>query len=162
MKTIEKIKFIKDLPNKKITVIRYFDAPVEKVWKAWTERELLDQWWAPKPWKAVSKTMDFREGGSWLYAMEGPEGERHWAKVDYITIDKPRSFTLEDYFTDESGKKNHEMPAMHWKCEFNQEDSRTKVTITITADKVSDIEKIMEMGFEEGFTSALGNLDSMF
>ncbi len=161
MKTIEKIQFNKDIANKKITVIRYFDAPVDKVWRAWTEKDLLEKWWAPKPWKAVSKTMDFREGGSWLYAMEGPEGERHWAKVDYKTIDKPRSFTCEDFFTDENGKRNTEMPHMYWKCEFMAEESRTKVTVTITADNSSDLEKIMEMGFEEGFTSALGNLDSL-
>ena len=161
MATIEKIKIIKDLPNKKITVVRYFDAPVEKVWKAWTEKEILDQWWAPKPWKSESKTMDFREGGSWLYAMVGPEGERHWAKMDYKKINKPNSITLEDYFSDENGKRNTEMPSMHWICEFKQEDSGTKVTVSITADKVSDLEKIIEMGFEEGFTSALGNLDSL-
>jgi PhnB protein len=162
MTTIEKIKFIKDLPNKKITVVRYFDAPVEKVWRAWTEKELLDQWWAPKPWKAVSRSMDIREGGSWLYAMEGPEGERHWAKVDFKTIVKPKSIVMDDYFVDENGKRNEELPFMNWHCEFMQEDSRTRVSITITADKVSDLEKIMEMGFEEGFTAALGNLDSMF
>ena len=161
MTTLEKIQFKKDLANKKMTVIRYFDAPVEKVWRAWTEKEILDQWWAPKPWKAESKTMDFREGGSWLYSMVGPEGERHWAKADFKTIDKPRSFTLEDYFCDETGKKNTEMPTMQWKCEFVQEGARTKVTIYITAEKVSDLEKITEMGFEEGFTAALGNLDSL-
>ena len=55
-------KIAKDLPNKRITVTRNFEAPLEQVWKALTEKDLLDQWWAPKPWKAKTKSMDFREG----------------------------------------------------------------------------------------------------
>ena len=54
---------VKDLPNKKITVTRHFNAPLDQVWKAWTESELLDQWWAPKPFKAETKFMDFKVGG---------------------------------------------------------------------------------------------------
>ena len=73
METTKNLEFIKDVTNKKVTVIRHFDAPVDHVWRAWTEVDLLDQWWAPKPWKAETKTMDFRSGGSWLYAMIGPE-----------------------------------------------------------------------------------------
>ena len=48
---------VKDLANKKMTITRYFDAEVELVWLAWTEHELLDQWWAPKPWRAETKTL---------------------------------------------------------------------------------------------------------
>ena len=68
--------YTKDLENKKIKVTREFDAPVEKVWRAWTEKELLDQWWAPRPWKAVTQSMNFSNGGTWLYYMEGPDGSR--------------------------------------------------------------------------------------
>ncbi len=56
----------KDAANKKLIVVREFDAPLEEVWKAWTDSNILDKWWAPKPWKAKTKTMDFREGGLWL------------------------------------------------------------------------------------------------
>jgi uncharacterized protein YndB with AHSA1/START domain len=78
--------YSKDAANKKIKVVREFDASVEQVWKAWTERELLDQWWAPKPWKANTQSMDFRNGGLWLYYMEGPDGSRHYCRVDYKSI----------------------------------------------------------------------------
>ena len=52
-------EIIKDLPNKKITITRNFDSQPEHVWRAWTESELLDQWWAPKPWRTETKTLDF-------------------------------------------------------------------------------------------------------
>jgi uncharacterized protein YndB with AHSA1/START domain len=47
--------FSKDLQNKKLTVVREFDAPLERVWEAWTKSEILDQWWAPKPYKTETK-----------------------------------------------------------------------------------------------------------
>ena len=49
------IHVIKDLPNNRLIVVRDFDAPVDLVWRAWTESELLDLWWAPKPWRAQTK-----------------------------------------------------------------------------------------------------------
>ena len=78
--------------NKKILVVRVFDAPVQKVWKAWTTPEILDLWWAPKPWKTNTKSMDFREGGRWLYYMQGPDGSRHYCMVDYNSIIPNKTF----------------------------------------------------------------------
>src|SRR5688572_18594583 len=110
--------YSKDIANRKMNVTREFSASVDETWRAWTERELLDQWWAPKPWKAETKTMDFREGGSWLYCMVGPEGEKHWAIVDYKSIVLLKSFTGLDSFCDENGNKSPDLPGMDWKVEF--------------------------------------------
>lgn len=52
-----------DREAKQINVTRDFDAPRDLVWSAWTEHEILDQWWAPKPWKSETKHFDFSEGG---------------------------------------------------------------------------------------------------
>ncbi len=62
METKNKTAITKDMANKKIKVTRSFDATPEQVWSAWTDEEILDQWWAPKPWKAKTKSMDFHEG----------------------------------------------------------------------------------------------------
>jgi PhnB protein len=161
METTKNLEFIKDVTNNKVTVIRYFDAPVEHVWRAWTETELIDQWWAPKPWKAETKEMDFRESGVWLYCMVGPEGERHWCRVDYKSINRQKSFTCLDAFCDENGSVNQDFPTMYWKVDFSKADSGTIVSVEVTFSSEADLEKIVEMGFEEGFTSALGNLDEL-
>ncbi|NEU07753.1 SRPBCC domain-containing protein [Flavihumibacter sp. R14] len=151
----------KDLANKKILVVREFDAPLEKVWRAWTDSELLDQWWAPKPWKANTKSMDFREGGRWLYYMAGPDGERHYCRFDYETIDGPRSYTGADAFCDEEGNDIGELPNMHWNTKFSETATGTKVEVEISFSSKEDLEKIIEMGFKEGFTAAHGNLDEL-
>jgi uncharacterized protein YndB with AHSA1/START domain len=161
MTTVQKTQVTKDLANNKVVVVREFDAPLDQVWKAWTQSDLLDQWWAPRPWKARTKTMDFREGGYWLYAMIGPDSEEHWARADYKSIDSLKSFTVEDAFCDEAGNVNTELPRMHWKNEFSATPTGTKVVVEITFANTADLEKVLQMGFEEGFTAALGNLDEL-
>ena len=153
--------FSKDEANKKIKVVREFDAPVERVWKAWTERELLDQWWAPKPWKANTQSMDFREGGTWLYYMEGPDGSRHYCRADYENIVSSKSYTALDAFCDDKGNITTDFPRMHWKVLFNKSANGTKVEIEIIFDSEADMEKIIEMGFKEGFAAAHTNLDEL-
>jgi uncharacterized protein YndB with AHSA1/START domain len=158
---IRQMNFEKDPDGKKITVTREFAAPVEKVWRAWTEKELLDQWWAPKPWKAKTKSMDFRVGGFWLYAMVSPEGESHWARADYLSIRPQKSYSVQDAFCDENGVKNTSVPSMHWNNQFSVSPSGTTVTIEIIFSSEEDLKTIIEMGFREGFTAALTNLDEL-
>src|SRR5688572_274545 len=112
------MQLTKDLPNKKITISRMFDASPDVVWLAWTESDLLEQWWAPQPWKAETKSHDFRIGGHWLYAMVGPNGEKHWARLDYTAINAPHNFDSKDSFCDENGILNIDLPQMQWKNEF--------------------------------------------
>ena len=69
--------FVVNKENNTITVKREFAADRSLVWDAYTKPEILDQWWAPRPWKARTKTMDFRNGGHWHYAMVGREGEEN-------------------------------------------------------------------------------------
>ncbi len=154
--------FSKDMENKKLTVVRSFDASLEQVWKAWTESKILDQWWAPKPYRAETKTMDFRAGGVWLYCMVGPEGDRTWCRVDYKTVDPYKSITSTAGFCDEEGNENPDFPVMNWRKEFSQTGSDTTVTVEITFAKEADMETIIKMGFQEGFTAGLNNLDQYF
>src|SRR5215203_3207031 len=118
----------KDAANKKMIVVREFDAPVDQVWEAWTQKEILDQWWAPNPYKAVTKSMDFREDGFWLYCMQGPEGDRHWCRADYSKIVPRKEFECEDAFCDENGMPNGVAPNMHWNCYFAPSANGTVVT----------------------------------
>ncbi|WP_031526544.1 SRPBCC family protein [Dyadobacter crusticola] len=155
------MNFEVDKANKKINVERAFAAPIVKVWAAWTEPALLDQWWAPKPWKARTKAMDFREGGNWLYAMVGPEGEEHWARVDYETINPLTSFSAKDAFCDENGNLNDELPGSHWNNQFNEQGGQTVVSMQITFEELAHLETTLEMGFKEGFEMGLGNLDEL-
>ncbi|XOV95286.1 MAG: SRPBCC domain-containing protein [Bacteroidota bacterium] len=152
---------IKDLEHKKLHITREFNAPASLVWRTWTEPELLDKWWAPKPYKAITKSMNFKEEGFWHYYMLGPEGDKHWCRFDYENIKVNHSYSGLDAFCDEEGIPNMEHPRMHWDNTFNDQDGITLVNIEITFGSVEAIEKIIEMGFKEGFTMAHGNLDEL-
>jgi len=151
----------KDAANKKIFVVRDFDAPLEEVWRAWTERDLLDQWWAPKPWKTVTVSMDFRVGGTWLYYMQGPDGSRHYSRADYKSITPNKSYESLDAFCDDKGNINQEFGRGNWWVQFKETQAGTRVNVEITLESVEVLEKFIEMGFKEGFTMAHGNLDEL-
>lgn len=152
--------FLVDKENKKIRVERSFDAPLDLVWAAWTDPEILDLWWAPKPWRAETKSMDFREGGQWHYAMVGPEGEREWCLFDYETINDQQDFSGVDAFCDENAVANETKPRVKWRNDFAADtDGSTLVNIELLFNELSDLETIIEMGFKEGFTMGMENLD---
>jgi uncharacterized protein YndB with AHSA1/START domain len=158
---IEETVITKDLGNKRLHITRTFKAARPLVWSAWTEAELLDQWWAPRPFQTKTKSMDFREGGLWLYYMLSPEGDKHWCRLDYHRIVLQDYFTASDAFCDEHGIINKEHPGSHWKNVFIEENRKTKVMIEISFDSEKDLEQIIQMGFSEGFTMAHRNLDEL-
>jgi uncharacterized protein YndB with AHSA1/START domain len=145
-----------------ITVKREFAAEVPLVWKAFTTSEILDQWWAPKPWRTRTKSMDFSEGGHWLYAMVGPEGEEHWAFAHYLTIQTQKGFTATDGFSDSDGKINTEMPQSKWETEFTAHLKGSLVVFQITYNDLAQLETTIQMGFKEGLTAAMEGLDEYF
>lgn len=153
--------FKKDIANKKIFIRRSFQASLLLVWNAWTVSNLLDQWWAPRPWKAETTLMDFRTGGSWLYDMVGPDGTRHRCRADYDLVVPQKQFTGTDAFCDENWNIDPALPVMHWQVEFSEAGGATDILIILTFQSIQDLEKIMEMGFQEGFSSAHGNLDEL-
>ncbi len=140
---------------------REFAADLSLVWRAWTEAELLDQWWAPKPWKTETKSMDFRPGGRWLYDMVGPEGERHGSLQRFEEIAKEEFFTGEDAFTDSEGNVNEEMPVGFWKNTFVATERGTLVTSFIQYPNREALETIVNMGMAEGLSLAQDNLDEL-
>lgn len=159
MNTHLQFEFTVNKENNTVHVKREFAAPLNLVWDAWTKPELLDQWWAPKPYTTHTKYMDFREGGHWLYAMRGPENDTHWCKNDYLKISPQISYTGLDAFCDEEGNTNTDMPRTEWTNQFSNTENGTVVSIVAQYGSLEDLEKVISMGFQEGFTMALSNLD---
>jgi len=153
------MKFIVDKENCQLKIEREFNAEVELVWKAWTTPEILEQWWAPKPWKAESQSMDFREGGHWLYAMVSPEGEKHYGRMEYIKIVNNEMFEGLDIFCDAEGNVNKDLPQSKWENTFTNYNDNTLVTVITRYESLEQLEAILNMGMKEGLTMALQNLD---
>ena len=148
-----------DKAAKTVSITREFDAPLSLVWDAYTKQEILDQWWAPKPFASKTKVMDFKVGGRRFYAMVGPEGQERWQVQKYTSITPKTNFKMFNAFADKD--ENPELPGSEWNMNFSEQNGKTIVNISIYNESLSRLEKMIEMGFREGAAMQLKNLEEL-
>jgi uncharacterized protein YndB with AHSA1/START domain len=148
-----------DKTTKTVFITREFDADLSLVWDAFTKPEILDQWVAPKPWVSKTKFMDFKVGGRRFYAMVSPEGHERWAIQKYTSISPKTNFKMFNTFADKD--ENPELPGSEWDYTFSEQNGTTKVSISIYNESLERLEKMIEMGFKEGFTMSMANLENL-
>ncbi|MDB5134367.1 MAG: Activator of Hsp90 ATPase 1 family protein [Mucilaginibacter sp.] len=154
--------FETDLATKKIHVVREFNAPIEKVWRAFTDPDVLEKWIAPKPWTAETKIWDFTVGGISLYAMVSPEGQKHWVYAKFTAIENGSAFSTTGMFCDDDGNPVTAGPKSYRDTKFSSIDgNKTKVDMVITFEEESTIKMFVEGGFKEGTTITLNQLDEL-
>ena len=151
--------FTVDKAAKTVFVNREFDAGLSLVWDAFTKQEILDQWWAPKPWTSKTKIMNFEVGGRRFYAMVSPEGHERWAIQKYTSISPKTNFKMFNAFADKD--ENPELPGSDWDYTFSEQNEKTTVRITIYNESLARMEKMIEMGFKEGYAMGLQQLDEL-
>ncbi len=156
--------FTVDKTTKTVFVNREFAAGLSLVWDAFTKQEILDQWWAPKPWVSKTKFMNFEVGGKRFYAMVSPEGQEHWSIQKFTSISPTTNFKYLNAFADKD--ENPELPGSDWDLNFSEQNGTdsyrvTKVSITIKNESLERMEKMIEMGFEGGFTMTLNYLEKL-
>jgi len=151
--------FTVDKATKTVFVTREFAADLSLVWDAFTKQEILDQWWAPKPWASKTKVMDFKVGGRRFYAMVGPEGQEHYSLQKFTSISPKTNFKYLNAFADKD--ENPELPGSEWDLSFSEQNGITKVSITIKNESLARMEKMIEMGFQGGFTMTLNYLEEL-
>lgn len=151
--------FTVDNAAKKVFITREFDADLSLVWDAFTKAEILDQWVAPRPWISKTKVMDFKVGGRRFYAMISPEGHERWALQRYTSISPKTNFKMFNTFADKD--ENPELPGSDWDYSFSEQNGRTIVNITIYNESRERMEKMIEMGFTEGFKASMKNLENV-
>ena len=165
---MEKTNVTKDLENKTLTIERTFNAPKEEVWKFYTEKEWFEQWWGPEGWETTVKVFNFTAGGHVHYEMRCIDeqqtewfGKSSWGAMVIESVDEPNSFTYKDYFSDETGMLNNEMPVLTVTNNFIEEDGRTRLVSVSQADSAEQIEELLNMGMIEGFSSQMDKLDKL-
>ena len=153
--------FTVDKATKTVFITREFAAELSLVWDAFTKQEILDQWWAPKPLQSKTKIMDFKVGGRRFYAMVWPEGQEYWGVQKFTLIDPKTGLGWVSSFTDKDENINSELPTSEWDLNFSEQTGITKLSIVIKNKTVADIEVIIQMGFKEGFTMTLNELENL-
>lgn len=153
------MEFTVNKETKTVTITAEFDAPQDLVWDAYTKPELLDQWWAPKPWSSRTMAMDFQVGGRRFYAMVSPEGIERWAVQKYTSISPKTNFKLFNAFSDKN--ENLELPGSDWDLNFSEQDGKTTVHVSIYNESLERLERMIAMGFKEGTAATFENLKQL-
>ncbi|MBP7239516.1 MAG: SRPBCC domain-containing protein [Saprospiraceae bacterium] len=151
--------FTLDKAAQTVYITREFAADLDLVWDAFTKAEILDQWVAPAPFKSRTKHMNFEVGGKRFYAMVGPDGQEGWILQKYTSISPKTNFKLFNAFADKD--ENPQLPGSEWDYTFSEHSGITKVHISIYNESLARLERMIEMGFKEGFTMSLTNLDNL-
>ena len=151
--------FTVDKAAQTVYITREFAADLDLVWDAFTKAELLDQWVAPAPFKARTKHMNFKVGGKRFYAMVGPEGQEGWILQSYTSISPKTNFRLFNAFADKD--ENPQLPGSEWDYTFSEQGDITKVRIAIYNESLARLERMIEMGFTEGFKMTLNTLENL-
>lgn len=153
------MEFIVDKQTKTVSITKEFAAERDLVWDAYTKPELLDQWWAPKPFTSKTKAMEFTEGGRRFYAMVSPDGGERWAVQRYTSISPKTNFKFFNAFADEN--ENLQLPGSDWDLNFSEENGTTTVRISIYNESLERLERMVATGFREGTIAQLENLEEL-
>jgi uncharacterized protein YndB with AHSA1/START domain len=152
--------FTVDKPTKTVIVTKEFEADQSLVWDAFTKKEILDQWWAPQPYTSRTLSMEFKVGGRRFYAMVNAEGQEiNYSVQTYTAIFPTTNFKFVSVFADKD--ENPFPPGSDWNLTFSEENGITKVIISIYNESLERMEKMIEMGFKEGFTMTLNYLEKI-
>jgi uncharacterized protein YndB with AHSA1/START domain len=147
-----------------------FDAPRERVWRAFTEPERMKHWWGPKGFPVVSSSMDVRPGGMCHYAMSVPDGSLMWGKFAYREIVAPERLVFVNGFSNENGDFVRHPMVPVWPLEvlsvfrFTEQEGRTTFTlewtpINATAEECALFDGSHE-GMAQGWAGTLEQLDA--
>jgi uncharacterized protein YndB with AHSA1/START domain len=156
-------------PVKPFVISRVFDAPRERVWKAWTDAGELKKWWGPRGFTLKSCKVDLRPGGMFLYGMTAPDGIDTWGKFVYREIAAPAKLVCIVSFSDPQGGVTRHPWTPGWPLYWHStveldEDgpAKTRVTITWLPHEATEAErKIFDEGRDSMNQGWGGTLDQL-
>ena len=149
----------KDIERRTFAITAEFAAPVERVWGLYADPRQLERVWGPPEYPATFVAHDLRPGGRMTYYMTSPEGERFAGYWDVDEVDEPSGFTFRDGFADADLNPNPDLPVSRNDYTFIATDEGTRAVFTSTFDTAEDLQKVLDMGIEEGATSAINQID---
>lgn len=151
-----------EMQEKALVFRRRFSAPRDLVF-AMFSTDHIAKWWAPEPWRVVDSTLDFRTGGEWRYAMEGPNGERDMGGVvtTYREIVVPERIVMEDHFVDADGTPVSLDYSSVKSIEFVDLGGSTEIILRSEYASAESLQAVLKLGMIEGTNLALDQLATL-
>jgi uncharacterized protein YndB with AHSA1/START domain len=147
------------ISDRELTLERLLDAPADKLFRCWTEIELMKRWFCPPPWKVTDGKVDVRAGGKSYVLMEGPDGAKMPNHGLYLEVVPNRKLVFTDAFVNawEPGGK----PFMVATVTFTPEGDKTRYVARVQHWTVEDRKSQEEMGFHQGWGIAADQLEKV-
>src|SRR5258707_8293862 len=145
--------------DRELVLTRLIDAPREKLFKAWTDPELLKQWFAPLPYTTPVAELDVRPGGASLIVMRDPQGGELPNRGVYLDVVKNERLVFTDAYCEAWAPS--QKPFMTVILTFAEESGKTRYTARVRHWTVADREAHEKMGFHEGWGQCTDQLAAL-
>jgi uncharacterized protein YndB with AHSA1/START domain len=153
---------------KPFVILRMFDVLRERMWKTWTDRDQLMQWFGPKGFKVTTARLDFRPAGTFHYCLRSPDGKEMWGKFVYREIKAPERIVLVSSFSNEAGGITRHPMSSTWPREMlssftlGEQDGKTSVNIEwIPLNAMEEERKTFDSSYEGMKQGWGGTLDQL-
>ena len=152
----------KDIEALRLEVEAEFKATPERVWRLFEDPRQLERWWGPPDFPATVTVHELRVGGRVRYHMTSPDGERYPGYWEVTEVDPPRTLVFKDGFAHEDGSPDDEMPTTITRIRIDGlANGTTRMTLTSDVPDTAAMEALLEMGADEGLSSAIGQIDAI-
>jgi uncharacterized protein YndB with AHSA1/START domain len=139
-----------------------YDAPAERVWQMWADPRRLERWWGPPTYPATFVDHDLRPQGRMSYYMTGPGGDRHHGWWRVTAVEAPRRIEFDNGMADENGEPVAHPPAMRVVVTLSERaGGGTRMEISAIFPSIEAMDTFLSMGFKEGLTGAMGQIDAI-
>jgi uncharacterized protein YndB with AHSA1/START domain len=156
------ISVVKDADARTLTITARFDAPIGRVWQVWSDPRQLERWWGPPMYPATVTEHDLAQGGTVIYYMTGPDGERHGGWFRVRAVDPPHNLELDAGVADADGRPMPDTATAVIGVALSElAGGGTQMTITTAWASDEAMQQMLATGMEAGMTAAVGQIEEL-
>ena len=119
--------------DREIVSTRVFDAPRERVFRAFSDPEVLARWWGPKGFTSTFHEFDLRPGGAWRFVMRGPDGTEYRNASDFVTVVSPERIVFQHH---------RPMHRFQMTMTFAEDAGKTRLTWRMLFESAAELERV--------------------
>jgi uncharacterized protein YndB with AHSA1/START domain len=155
------ISSVKDPVAMTLVVVAQFDATPEQVWDVWADARKLERWWGPPTWPATFQRHDFIVDGQSRYFMTGPNGEKSHGWWRIRSMERPHRIEFDNGLAGDDGEPVPSVDPMPSSVSFEAFNGGTRMTSMTNFTDAEQMEKMLNMGMQEGMEQAVGQIDDL-
>lgn len=143
-----------------LTISRTLKAPRAAVWKAWTEKKHIEEWWCPKPWKAHFTGFEMKPGGAFECQMSGPDGAGHFVPGCILDI-QPKERVVFTTALSGGWRPVDSFVVITAIISFTDAGTGTAYSARVLHKDAESVQQHLEMGFHDGWGTCIAQLDEL-